>query len=85
MNERRVCDYLETVFPNIGDVLRPNNTENFKARIRTEVKLIRPETLSEVLEEFRNGYCFEVNSINFEQVIYFINDLNSYEFISPFI
>lgn len=50
---------------------RPHNIQDLKDRIRNEVRLIRPETLTRVLEEFRNrlGYCQEVNGMHFEQLI----------------
>lgn len=52
---------------------------------------IRPETLSEILEEFRNrhGSGLDVNGMHFEQLIHFlnclINKLTSHKFNSPFI
>lgn len=45
---------------------RPYEINNFKARIRDEIKLIQPQTSSEVLEEFRNQLChgLEVNGMH---------------------
>lgn len=53
-------------------VTRPRNLEELKARIRAEIRLITPEVLNRVKEEFyhRLGLCQQVHGEHFQQLLH---------------
>lgn len=50
---------------------RPNNIDELKARIRHEVRLIQPQVIHNVLEEFKDrlAYCQEVGGGQFQHLL----------------